>query len=215
MLKAYQKVKAELNAKVKLIVVTKTISAEQIQILYNAGHRDFGENRVEVLTEKYKRLPKDIRWHFIGHLQRKKVKKLLPMPELIHSVDRLELLDEINKRALQDQRIQNVLLQIHVAQESSKHGFSLQDFEEKCQEIQSAKYSNIQIKGLMAMASFCEDQNQIKNEFLEVQNMFLKVKPYFSEAFCALSMGMSSDYHIAIQCGSTMVRVGSTIVRQF
>jgi PLP dependent protein len=212
----YQQIKTELDSKnVALVAVSKTKPIEDIQALYNLGQRDFGENYVQELTEKYEQLPKDIRWHFIGHLQSNKVKYIAPFVHLIHGVDSFNLFKEINKQGLKNNRVINCLLQIHIAKEENKFGFDehelilLQDT--STSSVHELK--NINIIGMMGMASFSDDMNVVKNEFGSLKIIFDKYA-LLSIANCQLSilsMGMSSDYKIAIQEGSNMVRIGSLL----
>ncbi len=211
---------AQISSEIKefnstLVVVTKTKSVELISEYYDRGHRDFGENKVQELLPKYDTLPKDIRWHFIGHLQKNKVKYIAPFVNLIHSVDSLELLEEINDRGLKNERIIDVLLEIKIADEFTKYGLS----EEECVDLIAnpvlKTFHNIRIKGLMGMASFVDDEKTIKKEFESLKDFYVKLKSRFfsdSDEFCELSMGMSGDYKIALDCGSTMVRIGSLIL---
>lgn len=199
---------------VKLVAVSKNNSVERVFEAYQAGQRVFGENRVQELVAKQEILPKDIEWHLIGHLQTNKVKYIAPFVSLIHSIDSLRLLEEVNKEAKKNNRIIDVLLQFHVAQEETKFGLTL---EEAADMLLSEKYAsllNIRIVGIMGMASNVVDDSQIRLEFRELKQHFdfLKQK-FFSEQifFQELSMGMSSDYQIAIKEGSTIVRVGSKI----
>lgn len=199
---------------VKLVAVSKNNSVERVFEAYQAGQRVFGENRVQELVAKQEILPKDIEWHLIGHLQTNKVKYIAPFVSLIHSIDSLRLLEEVNKEAKKNNRIIDVLLQFHVAQEETKFGLTL---EEAADMLLSEKYAsllNIRIVGIMGMASNVVDDSQIRLEFRELKQYFdfLKQK-FFSEQifFQELSMGMSSDYQIAIKEGSTIVRVGSKI----
>ena len=216
---AYQQIKTELdNKKVALVAVSKTKPIEDIQALYNLGQRDFGENYVQELAEKYEQLPKDIRWHFIGHLQSNKVKYIAPFVHLIHGVDSFNLLKEINKQGLKNNRVINCLLQIHIAKEETKFGFAEKELHELNQihdtstsSVQELK--NINIIGMMGMASFSDDMNVVKNEFASLKIIFDKYA-LLSIANCQLSilsMGMSSDYKIAIEEGSNMVRIGSLL----
>ena len=181
-----------------------------IQELWDAGQLDFGENKVQELVEKHEALPKGIRWHMIGHLQRNKVKYIASFVHLIHGVDSERLLKEIDKRAAQNNRVIDVLLQAHIAQESSKFGFDLEDLEAKLIREFYEQYSNVRIKGLMGTASLTEDEGQIKREFSSLNERFLSLKKEFPD-MDILSMGMSGDYPLAIDCGSNMVRVGSKI----
>ena len=216
---AYQQIKTELdNKKVALVAVSKTKPIEDIQALYNLGQRDFGENYVQELAEKYEQLPKDIRWHFIGHLQSNKVKYIAPFVHLIHGVDSFNLLKEINKQGLKNNRVINCLLQIHIAKEETKFGFAEKELHELNQIHDTSTSSvhelkNINIIGMMGMASFSDDMSVVKNEFASLKIIFDKYA-LLSIANCQLSilsMGMSSDYKIAIEEGSNMVRIGSLL----
>lgn len=192
---------------VTLVAVSKTKPMEDIRLLYDYGQLDFGENYVQELTDKQPVLPQDIRWHFIGHLQRNKVKYIAPFVFLIHGVDSLKLLKEINKEAAKHNRVISVLLQVHIATEESKFGFDEKELEDCLQEAAALK--NVAIKGLMGMASFTEDQHQVAAEFGVLKALYDRFGP--SHAFSILSMGMSSDYRLAITNGSTMVRIGSLL----
>lgn len=192
---------------VTLVAVSKTKPVEDIRLLYDYGQLDFGENYVQELTDKQPVLPQDIRWHFIGHLQRNKVKYIAPFVFLIHGVDSLKLLKEINKEAAKHNRVISVLLQVHIATEESKFGFDEKELEDSLQEAAALK--NVAIKGLMGMASFTEDQHQVAAEFRVLKALYDRFGP--SHAFSILSMGMSSDYRLAITNGSTMVRIGSLL----
>ena len=209
---AYKKIKNELEPnQVKLVAVSKTKSAEDILELYNQAQKDFGENYVQELTTKYEQLPKDIRWHFIGHLQSNKVKLIAPFVSLIQSVDSKKLLTEIDKQAKKNNRVIDCLLQIHIAQEETKFGFD----ETELKELFDAhtKYENIRITGLMGMASFTDDLEKVKNEFKKLKALFDKYAQLsiLNSQFSILSMGMSADYKIAIEEGSNMVRIGSLL----
>ena len=205
-----QEIKKEIYLKksesqnVNIIAVSKTFSMEHIMPLIKNGHNHFGENKVQELVEKYEKLSKEIQWQMIGHLQRNKVKFIAPFVRLIHGVDSEKLLKEIDKRAKQNNRTIDCLLQIHIANESTKFGFS----EEEVLRIMKQKedFKNINIVGLMGMATFTENETQIKEEFSFLSEIYKKY-----EQMNILSMGMSGDYKIAIECGSTMVRIGSTI----
>ena len=199
-----QKIKKELPTGVDLVAVSKTQSHSKIKEAYDSGHKVFGENKVQELTEKYEKLPKNIRWHMIGHLQKNKVKYIAPFVDLIHAVDSEKLLKEIDKRAQQNNRIIDCLLQIHIAAESTKFGLSENEVNEIL--LRKEEYKNVNIRGLMGMATFTNNNNQIKEEFDFLSSIFKKY-----DYFNTLSMGMSGDYKIAINCGSTMVRIGSTI----
>jgi pyridoxal phosphate enzyme (YggS family) len=193
---------------VTLVAVSKTKPNELIVDAYDAGQRVFGENKVQDLVAKYESLPKDIQWHMIGHLQSNKVKYIAPFVSLIHGVDSLKLLKEIDKRAGQNKRVQAVLLQLHIAQESTKFGLSYTEAEEILD--QQLNFTNIEIQGFMGMATNTQNHNQIKTEFSNLQAFFLKQQTKHS-VLKTLSMGMSNDYELAIECGSNMIRIGSTL----
>lgn len=206
--------RASLPVDVTLVAVSKTKPVAAIQEAYNAGQRFFGENKVQEMTEKWEVLPKDIQWHLIGHLQTNKVKYIAPFVSLIHSVDSFKLLQEINKQGAKVGRVIPCLLQFHIAQEETKFGLTFQEAEEILQSKEFVEMENVSIRGLMGMASFVDDQEQIRDEFRNLHNYFLILKSnYFkyNADFSILSMGMSSDYPIAIEEGSTMIRVGSSL----
>jgi len=197
-----------------LVAVSKTKPNEAILQLYEQGHRDFGENRVQELTDKYDTLPKDIRWHQIGHLQTNKVKYITPFIHLIHSVDSLKVLKEINKRARRDERVIDCLLQFHIAEEESKYGFTLETAKAALESEAYAKMKHIRLTGVMGMATYTKDEEQVRSEFRRLHQIFEQLKDnYFADAehFKEISMGMSGDYKIALEEGSTMVRIGSLI----
>lgn len=199
---------------VKLVAVSKTKPISAIQELYAAGQRIFGENRVQEMTEKYNQLPKDIEWHLIGHLQKNKVKYIAPYVSMIHSIDSFELLEIVDLQAKINHRIIPVLLQFHIATEETKFGLSLTEAVDLMQMNIKDTLSNIKICGVMGMASFTEDLDLIRSEFHTLKNIFDNLKEkYFSDdlSFTEISMGMSGDFKIAIEEGSTMVRVGSAI----
>ena len=206
----FEQVRNTLQSNTKLVAVSKTKPKENITVLYNQGQRMFGENRVEELVEKHKALPSDIEWHMIGHLQSKKVKKIAPFISLIQSVDSFKLLAEINKEARKNNRIISCLLQFHIAQEESKYGFSLDSGLELIKSEEFKELNNIEIIGVMGMASFTKDLNQVRNEFKELKNIGVKIQSILPNA-SEISMGMSGDYLIAIDEGSTMLRLGSTL----
>ena len=204
---AYQQIHEELRLlNITLVAVSKTKPIEDILELYNLGHRDFGENYVQELTEKAEQLPTDIRWHFIGHLQTNKVKSIVPFIYLIHGVDSLKLLKEIDKQAEKNKRVIDCLLQVHIAQEETKFGFD----ETELLNSELKQFSNVRIKGLMGMASLTDDINKIRIEFKSLKVLFEKLKTQNPE-LSILSMGMSADYKIAIEEGSNMVRIGSLL----
>ncbi|MDP4631099.1 MAG: YggS family pyridoxal phosphate-dependent enzyme [Flavobacteriales bacterium] len=194
---------------VKLVAVSKTKPVQDLQEAYAAGQRIFGENYVQELVDKHTQLPTDIEWHFIGNLQSNKVKYIAPFVALIHGVNSISTLKEIDKQAKKLNKQIEILLQLHVATEESKFGFS----EEEVLEIASQKesYSNVNFRGVMGMASFTEDQSLIRKEFQEVNRIFSLLKPLFGENFNEISMGMSGDWEIAVEEGSTLVRIGSAI----
>ena len=199
-------IKQKIPQSVCLIAVSKTQSNNDILKAYNAGQKNFGENKVQELVQKQEKLPKDIRWHMIGHLQTNKVKFIAPFIDMIHSVDSLKLINEIDKRAKQNNRIIDCLLQVHIANEKTKFGFELDKIEGVIEETKKNK--NINIKGLMGMASFTDNKNEIIKEFSLINTLFKKVQ---NEKINVLSTGMSSDYLIAIENGSNMIRLGSII----
>ncbi len=202
------------NTQAKLIAVTKTHPLEKLQTLYDLGFKTFGENRVQELTEKYENLPKDIEWHLIGTLQTNKVKYIAPFVSMIHSVESFKLLEEINKRAAQNERVIDCLLQMHIAEEETKFGLDEKELYEILENTELKKFKNIKLVGLMGMATFTENENQVRSEFKKLKTLFDKVKNNFSTeniAFKELSMGMSGDYPMAIEEGATLVRVGSAI----
>jgi len=210
---ALVKLRAELENHITLVAVSKTHPVEAIAEAYRNEQRVFGENRVQELEEKYLQLPKDIQWHLIGHLQKNKVKYVAPFVTMIHAVDNVELLNVIQKEGAKNMRVIDCLIQIHIASEESKFGFSYKEAETFFQHLELISYPNIRFRGLMGMATFTDDSSQIRIEFSKLKSFFDKVKdecpqlPEFSE----LSMGMSGDYSIAIEEGSTMIRVGSAI----
>ncbi|MGU9937045.1 YggS family pyridoxal phosphate-dependent enzyme [Empedobacter brevis] len=196
-------------AHVTLVAVSKTKPVEDLQEAYEAGIRDFGENKIQEMCDKYEVLPKDIRWHMIGHVQTNKVKYMAPFVHLIHGVDSLKLLKEIDKQAQKNNRVIDVLLQQFIADEETKFGLDDKEIRQIMQEeIQSLPH--IRVVGLMGMATFTDDENQIRNEFKTLKSNFEYLKNNF-ENISILSMGMSGDYQIAIEEGSTMVRIGSSI----
>ena len=205
----FHQVKKDIPPSVRLIVVSKTQAIETILEIYHAQHKIFGENRVQELLPKYEQLPKDIEWHLIGHLQTNKVKSIAPFVALIHSVDSLKLLKEINKEALKNNRVIDCLLQLHIASEETKFGFSFREAEDILESPELQQLKNIRIKGLMGMATFTNDKNRIRSEFRSLSAFFQTMKDKYQ--FEELSMGMSGDYAIAIEEGSTMVRVGTAI----
>lgn len=209
-----KKIKEELPKDVTLVAVSKTKPNESILAAYETGHRIFGENRVQELVEKAEQLPKDIEWHLIGHLQRNKVKYIAPFVSLIHGVDSFKLLKEINKQAKKADREIDVLLQFHIALEDSKFGFSFEEAKEMLEDPVFASLENVNIRGVMGMATFTDKEEQVADEFRTLNNYFLTIQSHFfkfNSAFNIISMGMSGDYKIAIEEGSNMVRIGSSI----
>jgi len=209
---AYQSIYARLNdQQVSLIAVSKTKPNADLMELYALGQRAFGENYVQELVDKAASLPKDIQWHFIGHLQSNKVKYIAPFVHLIHGVDSEKLLQEINKQALKQGRVIDCLLQVHIAEEDTKFGFDETSLMEFLQSGRLVNYPNITIKGLMGMASFSDNQEQVQKEFKQLKKCFDLATNSIGSTCTILSMGMSGDYELAIQEGSNMVRIGSLL----
>ena len=206
-------IKSKLPEQVTLVAVSKTKPISDLMEAYEAGQRIFGENKIQEMAEKWEAMPKDIQWHMIGHVQTNKVKFMAPFVSLIHGVDSLKLLEEINKQALKNNRIIDCLLQIYIAEEESKFGLDEEELNEILTSESFQKMKNIRIVGLMGMATFTESQNQIKKEFTHLKSIFddLKSKQTANLQLNTISMGMSGDYKLAIDCGSTMVRIGSSI----
>lgn len=210
-----EKIKSELPEHVQLIAVSKTKPEADIQQAYNAGHRDFGENKVQEMTDKHASLPGDIQWHMIGHVQRNKVKYMAPFVHLIHGVDSLRLLKEIDKQGRKNDRVINCLLQVHIAKEESKFGLDEEELKALLDSESFREMKHVNIRGLMGMATFTENKDVIKSEFTYLKNLFDSLKqkqeqwPHLNMEI--LSMGMSGDYHLAVECGSNMVRIGSSI----
>ena len=209
---AYQSIHARLNdQQVSLIAVSKTKPNADLMELYALGQRAFGENYVQELVDKAASLPKDIQWHFIGHLQSNKVKYIAPFVHLIHGVDSEKLLQEINKQALKQGRVIDCLLQVHIAEEDTKFGFDETSLMEFLQSGRLANYPNVTIKGLMGMASFSDNQEQVQKEFKQLKKCFDLARNSIGATCTILSMGMSGDFELAIQEGSNMVRIGSLL----
>ena len=208
------RIKTELPSDVLLVAVSKTKKAQMIQAAYQEGHKVFGENKVQEMVEKHAVLPKDIQWHLIGHLQTNKVKYIAPFVSLIHSVDSLKLLKEINKQGRKCERTIECLLQFHIAREESKYGLNLEQTIEILESDEFKAFENISITGIMGMATFTNNKEQVREEFRTLENYFNVLKSHyfkFNNSFKHISMGMSSDYKIAIGQGSTIVRIGSLI----
>ena len=206
-------IKSSIPENVTLVAVSKTKPVADLTEAYNAGQRVFGENKIQEMTEKWEQMPKDIQWHMIGHVQTNKVKYMAEYVSLIHGVDSLKLLQEINKQAAKHNRVIDCLLQIYIAEEESKFGLDEKELDEMLMQVQHEKMQNIRIVGLMGMATFTDNKVQIKKEFQNLKCIFDKYKSLKTE-HCQLntiSMGMSGDYKLAIECGSTMVRIGSSI----
>lgn len=213
-LENYQRIKSELPANVTLVAVSKTKPVEDILMLYQAGERCFGENRALELRDKHEALPKDIEWHFIGHMQTNKIKYIAPFVSLIHSVDSFSLLTEINKHALKVHRVIPCLLQFFIAEEESKFGFDIKECNQMLESEEFKTLTNIRIVGVMGMGTLTYDQTQTQREFHHLAEIFKVLKENYFENqsdFKEISMGMTDDYHIAIEEGSTLVRIGSAI----
>lgn len=211
----YEKIKSWTDKhNIDLIAVSKTHPIETIKEVYDLGHRDFGENRAQELLEKVPHLPEDIRWHMIGTLQSNKIRSIVPHVYMIHSVDRIKTLNYINKEAKRIDRTIDILIQIHIAEESSKHGFTFAEAKELFNQNLTEKYPNVKIRGLMGMATFTDNEDQVMAEFKSLQGFFINTQQAHTtelKEFDTLSMGMSGDYKIAVANGSTMIRVGSLI----
>ena len=203
-----------ISSKVTLVAVSKTKPNSDILEAYNAGQRIFGENKIQEMASKYELLPKDIKWHMIGHLQSNKVKYMAHFVELIHGVDSFKTLKEINKQAKRENRVIDCLLQMHIAEEESKFGMTIQIVNDLLNSTVYKNFEHVRIVGVMGMATFTDDESQVKNEFKTLKSIFDNLKEnYFSEipSFKEISMGMSGDYKLAIEAGSTMVRIGSLL----
>lgn len=205
---------SEIGTNTCVVAVSKTKPDEDILAVYNQGQRIFGENKVQELEGKYERLPKDIKWHFIGHLQTNKVKYIAPFVSLIHSVDSLKILRVINKEAVKNNRVIDCLLQIKIAEEETKFGLSKSEVKHILSSPDFSELKNIQIKGIMGMATNTDDKIQVKSEFSELKRTFIEIRDSFfqdKDYFSEISMGMSHDYKIAVEEGATLVRIGSKI----
>lgn len=209
-----ERITKQLPQDVKLVAVSKFHPVEKIMEAYNAGQRIFGENRAQELAAKAPQMPTDIEWHFIGHLQKNKVRMIIPWASTIQSIDSIELLQLVNKEAARINRHVNVLLQLHVAKEQTKSGFTVEELLKTAGEGAFNNLSNVTITGVMAMATFTDDMDQVASEFELVHHTFLTLRDkYFAgnDAFKEISMGMSDDWHIAVQHGATLVRIGTDI----
>jgi hypothetical protein len=206
-------IKSSLPEQVTLVAVSKTKPISDLMEAYEAGQRIFGENKIQEMVEKWEAMPKDIQWHMIGHVQTNKVKFMAPFVSLIHGVDSLKLVEEINKQAQKNNRIIDCLLQIHIAEEETKFGLDEQELNDLLQSETFKNIQNIRIVGLMGMATFTDNQIQIKKEFCHLKSIFDKLQLQKTKNchLQTISMGMSGDYKLAIECGSTMVRIGSSI----
>jgi len=208
------KIRQTIPSNVTLVAVSKTKPVELLEEVYATGQRVFGENKVQEMTDKYEQMPKDIQWHLIGHLQSNKVKFIAPFVAMIHSVDSMKLLQEINKEAKKNNRIIDCLLQFHIAEEETKFGLSIEEAKEIIETKEFVEMQHVSIVGIMGMASFTENQEQVRHEFRTLESYFKILKSHFfkfNTDFKEISMGMSGDYLLAIEEGSTMVRVGSSI----
>ncbi len=210
----YASIRSQLPPHVTLVAVSKTRTVEEIRALYDLGHRDFGENYPQELKDKQPQLPSDIRWHFIGHLQTNKVKYIAPFVHLVHAVDSERLLDELEKRAAAAKRSIGVLLQLHIADEDSKHGLAKSALRSMVEGWDQQRWPKLKLNGLMGMATFTDDREQIAKEFATLADLFRSLReaqPALAGKFTELSMGMSSDMDLAIEAGSTMVRIGTSL----
>ncbi|MFV8341935.1 YggS family pyridoxal phosphate-dependent enzyme [Flavobacterium sp. XS2P39] len=211
--KNLRSIKSTLPEHVTLVAVSKTKPVADLMEAYQAGQRIFGENKIQEMAEKWEQMPKDIQWHMIGHVQTNKVKFMAQFVRLIHGVDSLKLLQEINKQAQKNNRIIDCLLQIHIAEEETKFGLDKEELVALLASGEFQEMKNIQIVGLMGMATFTNNKEQIKKEFMQLKSIFDTLQPQQTEncKLKTISMGMSGDYQLAIECGSTMVRIGSSI----
>lgn len=205
-----KKIKAEIPSEVTLVAISKTKPNEDILEAYNEGQRIFGENKIQEMTQKWEELPKDIQWHMVGHVQRNKVKYMAPFVELIHAVDSLKLLKEIDKQAKKHDRSINCLLQVKIAEEDTKYGIDIEEAKSILGSKEYSEMSHVKVIGLMGMATLTESEAKIREEFSFLRTTFENLKKE-QAAFTTLSMGMSGDYKIAIECGSNMIRLGSSI----
>ena len=207
--KNIESIKAEFTSDVTLVAVSKTKPIQDLMEAYEAGQRIFGENKIQEMTNKWEALPKDIEWHMVGHVQTNKVKYMAPYVKMIHAVHKMKLLKEINKQAKKENRVIDCLLQMKIAEEDSKYGMTKEEIIEFLADEQLKNYTNVKLRGLMGMATFTDDNEQIKREFTLLKNLYEQLKS--SHNFDVLSMGMTGDYKIAIEQGSSMIRIGSKI----
>lgn len=210
----YHEILNQLPPQTRLLAVSKTKSAPEIKMLYENGQRAFGENRAQEMKEKHEILPKDIQWHFIGHLQTNKIKYIAPYVAMIHSIDNKNLIEEVNKQALKNHRVIPCLLQFHIATEETKSGFTLEECVQMLQDPVFPTLQNVRICGVMGMATFTENMNLVRKEFRHLHDIFNTLQQQFfskNPDFTEISMGMTGDYPVAIEEGSTMVRIGSAI----
>jgi PLP dependent protein len=209
-----QEIRKSIPTHVKLVAVSKTKPVSDLEEAYQSGQRIFGENKALEMRDKHEIMPNNIEWHFIGHLQTNKIKYIIPFVSLIHSIDSFKLLKEVNKEALKHNRCVDCLLQFHIATEESKFGLDMKEAHELLQSEEFSKLNNIRIVGVMGMATYTENQELIRKEFRQLKQYFIETKEkHFvnNNSFCEISMGMSGDYKIAIEEGSTLVRIGSSI----
>jgi len=204
---ALQEIKSQLPSQVALIAVSKTKPVALLEEAYAAGQRHFGENKVQEMADKFEVLPKDICWHMIGHVQTNKIKYMAPFVSLVHGVDRLKVLQELNKQAKKVDRVIDCTLQVHIAQEATKFGFDPAELAEVVVDLD--QYSSVRVRGLMGMATFTDNHDQIRSEFMSLKTAFDALGA--TRGWDILSMGMSGDYQIAVECGATHVRIGSSI----
>jgi len=207
--KNIQKIKSEIPENVTLVAVSKTKPTSDITEAYEGGQRVFGENKIQEMASKYEELPKDIQWHMIGNVQTNKIKYMAPFVSLVHGVDREKVLKELNKQAAKNERTINCLLQVHIAEEDTKFGFDKNELSELADHLKD--FTNVNVVGLMGMATNTQDQAQIEKEFEGLNSLFISLKEKLGSNFNTLSMGMSGDYKLAIEKGSNMIRVGSSI----
>jgi hypothetical protein len=210
----YRGFRENLPENITLVAISKTMPENDILDLYNEGHRVFGENKVQELTSKAEKLPDDIKWHMVGHLQTNKVKYIAGFISLIHSIDRIKLLRAVNKEAGKNERVIDCLLQVHIAEEETKFGFSDEELKELINVMSTEKFEFVRIRGLMGMATFTDDMDKVRQEFKRLKSIFVDLKKldnFSSSEFDILSMGMSNDYQVAIEEGANMIRIGSLI----